>query len=100
MSNENDLANRFARVMGLAGFIVATVGFLLVLSGVPTVSSAANGAGVVLFNSFIMCAALAFAGIAITTLAHISDTLKSIESLLGGEDGQKKAAAGKKKKGE
>ena len=93
----SDLGSRFVRVIGLAGFIVATVGFLLVLSGVPTIEDAANGSGVVLFNSFIMCAALAFAGIMITSLAQISDTLKNIEALLSDE---KKPAAKKKAKAE
>ncbi len=94
---DDDIGNRFARVIGLAGFIVATVGFLLVLSGVPTVTDAENSSGVVLFSSFIMCAALAFAGIMITTLAQIAHTLKNIENLLAGGKDVKKPAAAKKK---
>lgn len=79
-----DFGNRFVRIIGLLGFIVATVAFLLVLSGVPVDGAAeeATAPGIVLFNAFIMCAALAFAGIMITTLAHISDSLRSIEGLL------------------
>ena len=96
--DEGELGNRFVKVIGLAGFIVATVGFLLVLSGVPTVTDGDSNAGVVLFNSFIMCAALAFAGIMITSLAQISDTLRNIEKLLAKQNkpAAKKAAAKKK----
>jgi len=101
MSKDTDLGNRFVRVIGLLGFIFATVAFLLILSGVPTVNEPENPAGVVLFNAFIMCAALAFAGIMITTLAQISDTLRNIEAALTKQEKKpaaKKAAAPAKKK--
>lgn len=80
-NNKKELGNSFVRVIGLIGFILATVAFILILSGVKEMESEASG-GVVLFTSFIMCAGLAFAGLMITTLAQISDTLRSIEKLL------------------
>ncbi|MBU0859193.1 MAG: hypothetical protein KJ667_04590 [Alphaproteobacteria bacterium] len=85
LKNDGELGNAFVRVIGLLGFILATVAFLLILSGVKDAENAANSSGIVLFTSFIMCAGLAFAGLMITTLAQISDTLRSIENLLKGQ---------------
>ena len=78
--NEGEFGNRFVRVIGLIGFIIATVGFLLALTRTGHEGNA--DAGAAMFNSFIMCTALAFAAILVTTMGHISETLKSIEHLL------------------
>lgn len=79
---EKDVGNSFVRIIGLIGFICATVAFLLILSGIREAAEGGENTGVVLFTSFIMCCGLAFAGLMITTLAQISDTLRSIEALL------------------
>lgn len=89
LKRDGELGNSFVRVIGLLGFILATVAFLLILSGVREADTAGSSAGVVLFTSFIMCAGLAFAGLMITTLAQISDTLRSIENLLKAQQGGK-----------
>lgn len=81
MNKNNELGNSMVRIIGLIGFILATVAFLLILSGIREMEPTTNG-GVVLFTSFIMCSGLAFAGLMITTLAQISDTLRNIEKLL------------------
>jgi hypothetical protein len=86
LKKDGELGNAFVRVVGLLGFILATVAFLLILSGIKSGDATQSG-GVVLFTSFIMCAGLAFAGLMITTLAQISDTLRSIEALLRGQQG-------------
>lgn len=85
---DGEFGNMFVRLIGLIGFVLATVAFLLILSGVKSVESE-QGGGVVLFTSFIMCSGLAFAGLMITTLAHISDTLRNIEMLLREQRGTK-----------
>lgn len=88
LKKDSELGNAFVRIVGLLGFILATVAFLLILSGVKGSDAADANGGVVLFTSFIMCSGLAFAGLMITTLAQISDTLRSIESLLAGQAGK------------
>jgi hypothetical protein len=87
LKKDSELGNAFVRIIGLMGFILATVAFLLILSGVKAADSGDASGGVVLFTSFIMCSGLAFAGLMITTLAQISDTLRSIESLLAKQAG-------------
>jgi hypothetical protein len=91
--DEGEFGNRFVRVIGLIGFIIATVGFLLALTGVG--HNGGSEAGTAMFNSFIMCTALAFAAILVTTMGHISETLKSIEHLLS-EQNKSLGAKGKK----
>ena len=89
LKKDSELGNAFVRVIGLIGFILATVAFLLILSGVKEADTASENSGVVLFTAFIMCSGLAFAGLMITTLAQISDTLRSIENLLAGQQAHK-----------
>jgi hypothetical protein len=86
---EGEFSNSFVRAFGLIGFIIATVGFMLTLIGVPSHGgdAAAAQSNAVLFNSFIMCTALAFAAILVTTMGHIAETLKSIERLLIEQNG-------------
>ena len=87
LKKDSELGNSFVRIVGLLGFILATVAFLLILSGVKSADAGDASGGVVLFTSFIMCSGLAFAGLMITTLAQISDTLRSIEFLLAKQAG-------------
>jgi hypothetical protein len=95
---KEELGNTFVRAIGLIGFIIATVGFLLVLCGVPNGGEGGSNSSAVLFNSFIMCTALAFAAILVTTMGHIAETLKSIERLLIEQGGRAPAKAAKPKK--
>jgi hypothetical protein len=89
---EGEFSNSFVRAFGLIGFIIATVGFLLTLIGLPGHDAGgADSSNAILFNSFIMCTALAFAAILVTTMGHIAETLKSIERLLIEQNGGAKA---------
>lgn len=83
-----NLEASFVRVIGLLGFILATVAFFLMMAGktgYPT-----QDASSVLFMAFIMCTALAFVGLMISTLAQVLKTLQNIEKLLAD---QKKSAS-------
>jgi len=83
----------FVRIVGLLGFILATVAFFLMLSGMTDYYG--QDAGAMMFVGFIMCTALAFAGLMMSTLAQILTTLQSIEKLLG--EGAPKKKTEKKK---
>ena len=70
----------FVRIIGLFGFILATVAFFLMMSGMT--EGYGEDPGSVMFMAFVMCTALAFVGLMISTLAQVLRTLKSIETLL------------------
>ncbi len=86
----------FVRVIGLLGFILATVAFFLMMSGMTDYYG--QDAGTMMFVAFIMCTALAFIGLMISTLAQILATLQSIEKHLAeGATVTKKKTTEKKK---
>lgn len=94
MNIDPQIEASFVRIIGLLGFILATVAFFLMLSGMTEYYG--NDAGTMMFVAFVMCTALAFVGLMISTLAQVLMTLQSIEKLLGGEKEPKKKAEKKK----
>ena len=70
----------FAYIVGLIGFILAAVGFILTFSGAAEMQGAeAEG---VLFMAFLLCTGLAFVGLMISTLAQLLKSMQKIEKLL------------------
>lgn len=80
MNIDPQFESSFVRIVGLMGFILATVAFFLMLSGMTEYQG--REAGALMFTGFIMCTALAFAGLMISTLAQVLATLQNIEKLL------------------
>lgn len=70
----------FMRIIGLLGFILATVAFFLIMSGMTEFYG--QDASSVMFMAFIMCTALAFAGLLVSAMAGIHKTLTNVEKLL------------------
>lgn len=90
MSLDTKFEASFVRIVGLLGFILATVAFFLMMSGMTDYYG--QDAGSVMFMAFIMCTALAFVGLMISTLAQVLMTLQSIEKILAEQKGAKPAA--------
>lgn len=97
MNLDPQIEASFVRIIGLLGFILATVAFFLMLSGMTDYYG--QDAGTMMFVAFVMCTALAFVGLMISTLAQVLMTLQSIEKLLAGdkETGTTKKKTEKKK---
>lgn len=101
MNLDPDFEASFVRIIGLLGFILATVAFFLMMAGMAGYPT--QDAGSVLFMAFIMCTALAFVGLMISTLAQVLKTLQNIEKLLadqkkdGGGSTKSKTTTKKKK---
>lgn len=91
MKMDPDFESTFVRVIGLFGFILATVAFFLMMSGMT--EGYGEDPGSVMFMAFVMCTALAFVGLMISTLAQVLRTLKSIETLLADQKKAVEAAA-------
>jgi len=79
MKMNNHFEATFVRIVGLLGFILATVAFLLTMSGMTDYYGQDSGS--ILFMSFIMCMALAFVGLMISTLAQLLRSSRNMESM-------------------
>ncbi len=95
MSLDVEFEASFVRIIGLMGFILATVAFFLMMSGM-TGAEGEQDADDVMFVAFVMCTALAFAGLIISTLAQMLSTLQNIEKLLEGQSKPIKKTPAKK----
>lgn len=100
MKIDSELEASFMRIIGLIGFILATVAFFLMMSGMTEYYGQDSSA--MMFVAFIMCTALAFAGLLISSVAGMHRTLVNIEKLLreqseGGKSAAKKTTTKKKK---
>ena len=94
MSLDPKFEASFVRIIGLIGFILATVAFFLMMSGMT--GSYGQNADSVMFMAFVMCTALAFAGLMISTLAQVLLTLQNIEKLLAAQNKLMKGSTKKK----
>lgn len=84
MNLDPEFEASFVRVVGLMSFILATIAFFLMLSGMTDYQG--QDLGALMFLGFIMCTALALAGLMISTLAQILAILQKIETLLAAQN--------------
>lgn len=80
MKLDNEFEATFVRIIGLVVFILACVGFLLVISGAAEFSQR-NSSETILFVTFAMCVAFAFVGLMISTLAQVLRSIRRLEAL-------------------
>ncbi len=78
-----NLSNILFWVIGLIGFIIGIIIFIVIAAGLGTTAeSDPVRNGMILFVSFIMCSGVAFGGLIIMALTQISSTLNRIEKLI------------------
>jgi len=77
-----NLTNVLFWVIGLIGFVIGVIIFIIIAAGLDTSGSDSVRSGMILFVSFIMCSGIAFGGLIIMALTQISSTLHRIERLM------------------